>query len=80
MYDDIYCYHYIGFLTYNSNDNTLNSTKEFLVLSRKSTHSEFVEKLKQEIKSILRKRHDKITDYTYDKSKKKRFTIIVCDA
>lgn len=68
MYDDIYCYHYIGFLTYNSNDNTLNSTKEFLALSRKSTHSEFVEKLKQEIKSILRKRHDKITDYIYDKS------------
>ena len=76
MYDDIYCYHYIGFLTYNSNDNTLNSTKEFLALSRKSTHSEFVEKLKQEIKSILRKRHDKITDYTYDKSKKKDLRLL----
>lgn len=76
MYDDIYCYHYIGFLTYNSNDNTLNSTKEFLALSRKSTHSEFVEKLKQEIKSILRKRHDKVTDYTYDKSKKKDLRLL----
>lgn len=76
MYDDIYCYHYIGFLTYNSNDNTQNSTKEFLALSRKSTHSEFVEKLKQEIKSILRKRHDKITDYTYDKSKKKDLRLL----
>ena len=76
MYDDIYCYHYIGFLTYNSNDNTLNSTKEFLALSRKSTHSEFVEKLKQEIKSILRKRHDNITDYTYDKSKKKDLRLL----
>ena len=76
MYDDIYCYHYIGFLTYNSNDNTLNSTKELLALSRKSTHSEFVEKLKQEIKSILRKRHDKITDYTYDKSKKKDLRLL----
>lgn len=76
MYDDIYCYHYIGFLTYNSNDNTLNSTKEFLALSRKSTHSEFVEKLKQEIKSILRKRHDKITDYIYDKSKKKDLRLL----
>lgn len=76
MYDDIYCYHYIGFLTYNSNDNTLNSTKEFLALSRKSTHSEFVEKLKLEIKSILRKRHDKITDYTYDKSKKKDLRLL----
>lgn len=76
MYDDIYCYHYIGFLTYNSNDNTLNSTKELLALSRKSTHSEFVEKLKQEIKSILRKRHDKVTDYTYDKSKKKDLRLL----
>lgn len=76
MYDDIYCYHYIGFLTYNSNDNTLNSTKELLALSRKSTHSEFVEKLKQEIKSILMKRHDKITDYTYDKSKKKDLRLL----
>ena len=76
MYDDIYCYHYIGFLTYNSNDNTLNSTKEFLALSRKSTHSEFVEKLKLEIKSILRKRHDKITGYTYDKSKKKDLRLL----
>lgn len=76
MYDDIYCYHYIGFLTYNSNDNTLNSTKELLALSRKSTHSEFVEKLKQEIKSILRKRHDNITDYTYDKSKKKDLRLL----
>lgn len=76
MYDDIYCYHYIVFLTYNSNDNTLNSTKEFLALSRKSTHSEFVEKLKQKIKSILRKRHDKITDYTYDKSKKKDLRLL----
>ena len=76
MYDDIYCYHYIGFLTYNSNDNTLNSTKEFLALSRKSTHSEFVEKLKLEIKSILRKRHDKITYYTYDKSKKKDLRLL----
>lgn len=76
MYDDIYCYHYIGFLTYNSHDNTLNSTKEFLALSRKSTHSEFVEKLKQEIKSILMKRHDNITDYTYDKSKKKDLRLL----
>lgn len=81
MYDDIYCYHYIGFLTYNSkdntsNDNTLNSTSNLLRLNRKSTHSEFVAELRQKIKSILRKRHDKIEDYTYDQSKKKDLRLL----
>lgn len=76
MYDDIYCYHYIGFLTYNSNDNTLNSTGNLLKLSGKSTHSEFVDKLKSEIKSILGKRHEKIEDYTYDQSKKKDLRLL----
>lgn len=76
MYDDIYCYHYIGFLTYNSNDNTLNSTSNLLKLNRKSTHSEFVENLREEIKSILSKRHEKIEDYTYDQSKKKDLRLL----
>ena len=74
MYDDIYCYHYIGFLTYNSNDNTLNSTSD--LLSREATHSEFVDELRQDIKSILTKRHDKIEDYTYDQSKKKDLRLL----
>lgn len=76
MYDDIYCYHYIGFLTYNSSDNTLDSTKNLLKQSRELTHSEFVATLKQEIKIILTKRHDKITDYTYDKSNKKDLRLL----
>lgn len=76
MYDDIYCYHYIGFLTYNSNDNTLNSTSDLLRLSREATHSEFVDELRQKIKSILRIRHDKIEDYTYDQSKKKDLRLL----
>lgn len=76
MYDDIYCYHYIGFLTYNSNDNTLNSTSNLLKLSRKSTHSEFVGKLRADIKVILCKRHKKIEDYTYDQSKKKDLRLL----
>ncbi len=75
MYDDIYCYHYIGFLTYNSND-TLNSTSNLLKLSRKSTHSEFVDNLREKIKSILSKRHKKIEDYTYDQSKKKDLRLL----
>lgn len=76
MYDDIYCYHYIGFLTYNSNDNTLNSTSDLLRLSREATHSEFVDELRQKIKSILRIHHDKIEDYTYDQSKKKDLRLL----
>lgn len=76
MYDDIYCYHYIGFLTYNSNDNTLNSTSNLLKLSRKSTHSKFVGKLRADIKVILCKRHKKIEDYTYDQSKKKDLRLL----
>lgn len=76
MYDDIYCYHYIGFLTYNSNDNTLNSTSNLLKLSRKSIHSEFVGKLRADIKVILCKRHKKIEDYTYDQSKKKDLRLL----
>lgn len=76
MYDDIYCYHYIGFLTYNSSDNTLNSTNHLLDLSRKSTHSEFVDKLRQKIKSILTERHNKIEDYIYGQSNKKDLRLL----
>lgn len=76
MYDDIYCYHYIGFLTYNSNDNSLNSTHNLLKMSRKSSHSEFVANLRMSIKSILRKHHNNVQDYTYDQSDKKDLRLL----
>ncbi len=76
MYDDIYCYHYIGVLTYNSNDNTLNSTSDRLKQNRVLTHTEFVNQLRQEIKTVLTKRHEKIDDYTYDQSKKKDLRLL----
>lgn len=69
MYEDIYCYHYIGFLTYsdtiNSNANSLNRTRELLELSREVSHSEFVSRLKKKIKSILTKNHTSVKEYTY---------------
>ena len=70
MYDDIYCYHYIGFLTYNSNTNTLYSTRKLLKLSRESTHSDFVKNLKKDIKTILTQKHCNVRDYTYYSDKK----------
>lgn len=76
MYDDIYSYHYIGFLTY-SNDNTLNSTKDLLELSRNTTHSDFIENLKQRIKQILNnKHHSNVEDYRYDQTKKKDLRLL----
>lgn len=71
MYDDIYCYHYVGFLTYNSNSNPINSMRELLEQNRKCTHSQFVSKLKERIKRILsNNNHETITDYNYYSSKK----------
>lgn len=71
MYDDIYCYHYVGFLTYNSNSNPINSMRELLEQNRKCTHSQFVGKLKERIKRILsNNNHETITDYNYYSSKK----------
>lgn len=70
MYDDIYCYHYIGFLTYNSNDNTLNSTRKLLKIYREVSHSDFVDSLREEIKSILTNKHVSVQDYTYYSDKK----------
>lgn len=66
MYDDIYCYHYIGFLTYNSNSNTLYSTQELLKLCREIPHSEFINKLRADIKDVLTKKHTNVNDYTYN--------------
>lgn len=77
MYDDTYCYHYIGFLTYYSNSNPINSIKDLLKLNRQCSHSQFICKLKERIKSILKnKNHETITDYTYDNSDKKDLRLL----
>lgn len=72
MYDDIYSYHYIGFLTYNSNRNPINRMKELLNLNEQYPHSQFICELKKKIKPILKNRnHEHIKDYRYDTSDKK---------
>lgn len=77
MYDDVYSYHYIGFLTYNFNNNPINSIKELLKLNREQTHSQFINKLKIRIKDILNnKNHKTIDDYSYDKSDKKTLRLL----
>ena len=76
-YDDIYCYHYIGFLTYCLNDNPIHSMKELLKLSVQCTHSQFKENLKGRIKKILKnKDHESIGDYTYDMTSKKDLRLL----
>lgn len=76
MYDDIYCYHYIGFLTYNSNDNTIKATKKFLKLDETLSHSDLIKELKNEIKLVLTRNHSSIRDYTYDGSSKKDLRLL----
>lgn len=70
MYNDIYSYHYIGVLTYNSNTNPINNITNLLEFNRKHTHSEFIDFLKSRIKTILTKNHKTISDYNYYTNKK----------
>ena len=77
MYDDIYSYHYIGFLTYNSNNNPINTIKDLLKLDRQCTHSQFIDKLKERIRPILKNNnHEKITEYRYDTCSKKDLRLL----
>lgn len=70
MYDNIYSYHYIGGLTYNSNRNPINNITRWLALNRELTHSEFINRLRSEIKTILTRKHKAITEYSYYSDKK----------
>lgn len=70
MYDDIYSYHYIGFLTYNSNTNPINHMTALLKLNRENPHDQFIENLKSQVKAVLTKNHNAITDYSYYSDKK----------
>lgn len=76
LYEDIYCYHYIGFLTYNSKEDTLNSAQRLLESSRDKTHSEFVNELKTKIKQILTRNHHSVQDYHYEDSSKKDLRLL----
>lgn len=70
LYEDIYSYHYIGFLTYNSNNNPIESMRKLLELNRQQLHSDFINRLRESIKAILQKNHGNIEDYSYDSDKK----------
>lgn len=77
MYDDIYCYHYIGFLTYYSNSNPISEMKDLLKLNRQSTHSRFIGELRERIKRILKNNnHESITDYNFEHSNKKDLRLL----
>lgn len=71
MYNDIYCYHYIGFLSYCLGSNKLRIISDYLKYYQKKKHSEFRDKLKEDIKEILvNKEHTSITEYNYYTPKK----------
>lgn len=77
MYDDIEAYHYIGFLTYNSNVNPLSNMKELLELNRSQKHSQFICELKNRIKTILcNPNHEHLSDYRYDVTSKKDLRLL----
>lgn len=71
FYQDIYIYHYIGFLTYYNGDNSIENLKKWLKLNREVSHSRFVEALRSEIRKIMnRNGHQNVDDYSYDSSTK----------
>lgn len=76
LYEDIYSYHYIGFLTYNSNNNPIESMRKLLELNRQQLHSDFINQLRERIKAILQKNHGNIEDYSYDNSDKKALRLL----
>ncbi|MDY6343815.1 MAG: DUF262 domain-containing protein [Sphaerochaetaceae bacterium] len=77
MYDDIETYHYIGFLTYNSNDNPLSNMRKLLELNRRQKHSLFICELRNRIKSILsNSNHEHLSDYRYDTTSKKDLRLL----
>ncbi len=69
MFNNIYCYHYIGFLTYCNTGKTLSNAQKRLSESRKKTHSVFIEDLRKEIREILKKDHPDIDGYNYYSNK-----------
>lgn len=68
LYNDSYTYHYIGFLTY-CRGNSLSTIKDLLKKYENLDHDEFVKSLKEEIKEIVTKDHNNITDYSYADNK-----------
>ena len=76
LYEDVYSYHYIGFLTYNSNNNPIESMRKLLELNRQQLHSDFINQLRESIKAILQKNHGNIEDYSYDNSDKKALRLL----
>ena len=77
MYENIYCYHYIGFLTYNNSDDPLKNAKKWLEKSLEISHPKFVDTLKTDIKGKLcNKKHSSVSDYTFDQSDKKDLRLL----
>ncbi len=60
MYNDIYCYHYMGYLVYSEGSG--NSVADLLKLYQNSKKSEFVKELKSRVKNTLKGNLD---DYAY---------------
>lgn len=67
LYDDIYCYHYIGVLTYHSgHKGSLAAINRLLNDCRKLEHSKLITKLKDRIKKILVSAHSSVDEFTYN--------------
>lgn len=77
LYSDIYCYHYVGFLTYHRGSNSLENLKKLLEKCENKKHQELVTSFKNEIRTILRKSkmkdgeelscvYDSVDDFNYN--------------
>lgn len=77
LYNNIYCYHYIGFLTYHRGGNSLEGLKELLKKCESTKHQALITSFKDEIKIILRKskiekkkevsaEYESVTDFNYN--------------
>ena len=72
MYNNIYIYHYIGFLTYCRTGDKVNYIREILQKSREISTSDFVNQLRSRIRKIVNPREQMTIDsFAYDNVSKK---------
>lgn len=72
MYNNIYIYHYIGFLTYCRTGDKVNYIREIIQMSREISTSDFVNQLRSRIRKIVNPREQMTIDsFAYDNVSKK---------
>lgn len=67
LYENMYAYHYIGFLAYSRTGDKMNFIKDLLKENRKKPKSDFTDYLRKKIRSII-SNNDRLTinDFAYD--------------